>query len=126
MAEFSQMKMLELWYSGMWAETILEDIEDPKLRQRVIKRIAKERTKSAAEEIFPKLAYSGEMPVIKDQLPTIFHAEGHTPGEVHAAVLDTINQYRSTLPPSLQSLLDRYELRDAAVKVVGVGSVGTA
>src|SRR5215203_2161378 len=126
MAEFSQMKMLELWYSGMWAETILEDIEDPKLRQRVIKRIAKERTKSAAEEIFPKLAHSGEMPVIKDQLPTIFHAEGHTPGEVHAAVLDTINQYRSTLPSSLQSLLDRYELRDAAVKVVGVGSVGTA
>jgi len=31
----------------------------------------------------------------------------------------------ATLPPALQSLLGRYELRDAAVKVVGVGSVGT-
>ena len=28
-------------------------------------------------------------------------------------------------PPPTKSLLDRYELRDAAIKVVGVGSVGT-
>jgi hypothetical protein len=32
----------------------------------------------------------------------------------------------ATLPPSHQSLFDRYELRDAAIKVVGIGSVGTA
>ncbi len=126
MAEFSQMKTLELWYSGLWAETLLQSVNDPKLRQRLIKRIDKERAKSAAEEIFPKLAHSGETPIIKDQFPTIFHAEGHTPGEVHEAVLDAIDLYRTTLPHSLQSLLDRYELRDAAVKVVGVGSVGTA
>jgi hypothetical protein len=126
MAEFSQMKTLELWYSGLWAETLLQSVNDPKLRQRLVKRIDKERSKSAAEEIFPKLAHSGETPIIKDQLPTIFHAEGHTPGQVHEAVLDAIDLYRTTLPHSLQSLLDRYELRDAAVKVVGVGSVGTA
>ena len=29
-------------------------------------------------------------------------------------------------PVCLQSLLDRYELRDVAIKVVGVGSVGTS
>jgi len=40
--------------------------------------------------------------------------------------MDAIASYRATLPHSLQSLLDRYELRDAAIKVVGVGSVGTA
>src|SRR5215469_12777053 len=39
MAEFSQMKTLELWYAGLWAETILESIKDPALRQRVMKRI---------------------------------------------------------------------------------------
>jgi threonine dehydrogenase-like Zn-dependent dehydrogenase len=33
--------------------------------------------------------------------------------------------YRNTLSSSHQSLLDRYELRDVAIKVVGVGSVGT-
>jgi Hypothetical protein len=66
------------------------------------------------------------MPVIRDQLPTIFHAEGHSPGEIQKVLRDALAVYRDTLPPSSQSLLDRYELRDAAVKVVGIGSVGTA
>jgi uncharacterized protein (DUF2252 family) len=33
--------------------------------------------------------------------------------------------YKASLPTAYQSLLDRFELRDAAVKVVGIGSVGT-
>ena len=102
--------------------------QDPELRKRGIKRIQKERAKSVAEEIFPKLVeHKGEMPVIKDQLPTIFHAEGHLPGRGPARRSGTRSPaYRDTLPPAYQSLLDRYELRDAAIKVVGVGSVGTA
>jgi hypothetical protein len=127
MAEFSRMKTLELWYYALWAEDMISTIRDPGFRQRVVSRIEKERIKSAAEEIFPKLVeHKGEMPVIRDQLPTIFHAEGHTPGQVHKFVLDAFHGYRSTLPAALQSLFDRYEMRDAAIKVVGVGSVGTA
>ena len=125
MAEFSQMKTLELWYTALWAEDLLENI-DPDIRQRALKRIQKEQAKSAGEELFPKLVeHQGDMPVIKDQLPTIFHSEGHTPGQVHEVVLDALSGYRATLPTALQSLVDRYELRDAALKVVGVGSVGT-
>ena len=41
------------------------------------------------------------------------------------AVFDALALYRDTLPPSTQSLLDRFQLRDAAIKVVGIGSVGT-
>ena len=39
--------------------------------------------------------------------------------------MDALAAYRATLPSAYQALLDRYELRDAAIKVVGVGSVGT-
>ena len=39
---------------------------------------------------------------------------------------DALAVYRDTLPSSYQSLLNRYELRDAAIKVVGIGSVGTS
>ncbi len=127
MAEFSRMKTLELWYQAIWAKDLLEGLEDPGLRKRFMKRVAKEQAKSRGEEMFPKLVeHKGDVPVIKDQLPTIFHAEGHPPGEIQKAVLDALAGYRSTLPPSHRSLLDRYELRDAAIKVVGVGSVGTA
>jgi len=127
MAEFSRMKTLELWYHAVWAKYLFDDISDPVLRERFMKRIEKEQVKSAGEEIFPKLVeHKGEIPVIKDQLPTIFHAEGHLPGEIQKVVKDTLAGYRSSLPHALQTLLDRYELRDAAIKVVGVGSVGTA
>jgi hypothetical protein len=64
--------------------------------------------------------------VIKDQLPTIFHHPDHPPGEVQQAVRDVLAAYVATLPSAYQALASRFELRDAAIKVVGVGSVGTA
>ena len=126
MAEFSQMKTLELWYYTLEPEQLME-LCDIDLRKRMIKRIEQERAKSAGEEIFPKLVeHKGKIPVIKDQLPTIFHMEGHPPGEVQRSVLAAFAKYRDTLPTAYHSLLDRYEIRDAAIKVVGIGSVGTA
>jgi uncharacterized protein (DUF2252 family) len=127
MAEFSRMKTLELWYQALEADDLVEGIEDAELRTRARKRLRKERAKSVAEDIFPKLAeHKEEMPVIRDQLPTIFHVEGYPAGTIQKELLDAIARYRASLHPAHQSLLDRYELRDAAVKVVGVGSVGTA
>jgi Uncharacterized protein conserved in bacteria (DUF2252) len=126
MAEFSQMRTLELWYTAMGADELIANIKDPVLRQRTLKRLRKEKARSIADDLFPKLVeQDGEIPFIKDQLPTIFHAPGHSPGEIEGVVLDTFSGYRKTLPHSIQSLLDRYQLRDAAIKVVGVGSVGT-
>ena len=99
MAEFSQMKTLELWYSGACGRRTCWRTSPLTFAERVIKRIQKEQAKSAAEEIFPKLVeHKGEMPVIKDQLPTIFHAEGHPPGVVQKAVLDAL---AATDPPFL-------------------------
>jgi uncharacterized protein (DUF2252 family) len=126
MARYSELKTLDLWYESLGAED-LPGMEDPELRRRVLKRIRKERAKSRAEELFPKLVeHKGRLPVIRDQLPTIFHFPGQTPGTIERALRNAFAKYRATLPPSYQSLLDRYEIRDAAIKVVGVGSVGTA
>ena len=127
MAEFSEMKMLELWYLALDADEIAAGIKDPGLRARAIKRLQKERAKSIAEDIFPKLVEAkGEEPIIRDQLPTIFHAKGYPPGKVPRAVKDAFAGYRDTLATSYRSVLDRYDIRDAANKVVGIGSVGTS
>jgi hypothetical protein len=124
-AQFSEMKTLELWYYAVEPDELIE-MGDMNLRKQVMKRIEQERGKSAAEEIFPKLVeHKGEMSIIKDQLPTIFHAKGFPPGKIQQVVKDAFNEYRNTLAPSYQSLLNRYEIKDAAVKVVGIGSVGT-
>jgi uncharacterized protein (DUF2252 family) len=126
MAEFSQLKSLELWYRAISAEELMAGLP-PKFRKRIVKRIEKERAKSRGEEMFPKFVeHKGDTPVIKDQLPTIFHIKGHPPGEIHQVVHDMFAAYRATLPTAYQSLFDRYQLRDVAMKVVGVGSVGTA
>ncbi len=125
MAEFSQLKTLELWYRALGADELLGGLP-PKVRKRVMKRIEKEQAKSRGEEMFPKLAERrGNIDVIKDQLPTIFHHKDHPPGEVQQAVRDVLAAYAATLPAAYQTLAKRFELRDAAIKVVGVGSVGT-
>jgi uncharacterized protein (DUF2252 family) len=38
---------------------------------------------------------------------------------------DAFTRYRVSLPPARRVLLDRFQLKDIAIKVVGVGSVGT-
>jgi uncharacterized protein (DUF2252 family) len=125
MIEFSGLKTLELWYRTMTAEELMSDAPAG-LRKRIVRRIGKEQAKSRGEELFPKLAeHRGDVPVIKDQLPTIFHTEENPPGDVQKALRDAYSVYRGTLPLAYQQLLDRFEPRDAAVKVVGVGSVGT-
>ena len=86
----------------------------------------KEQAKSRGEEMFPKLVEQrGDVPVIRDELPTIFHTEELPPGQVTKYVLDALAGYRATLHSAYQAVFDRFAIRDAAVKVVGVGSVGT-
>ena len=63
----------------------------------------------------------GRPPRIADQPPLIYH-----PPEVTDAVArDFFDTYRASLPKDRLVLFDRYRFEDAAIKVVGVGSVGT-
>ncbi len=127
MAEFAEMKVLDLWYSAVEIEGLISTIKDAAVRRRVIKRLANARESSTSEGLFPKLAdTSSGSPVIKDTPPSIFHWKGHVAGDVHPDVHFAFKGYRESLAPAHRALLDRYEIKDAAVKVVGVGSVGTA
>ena len=126
MRRYSKMRSLELWYQSLRTEEILDELP-PKIRKRVIGRIRKEAVKSRGDEMFPKLVdRAGGKPIIKDLLPTIFHQKGFPPGKVDKVLADAFAMYRASLHSAYQALFDKYELRDAAIKVVGVGSVGMA
>jgi uncharacterized protein (DUF2252 family) len=126
MVEFSQMSALELWSFSLQADMLVANIKDAAFRNRAIRRLTKASASSVADDIFPKLADSvGNSHVIRDQLPIIFHMPGHTPGEIAEVVRSTFSRYRESLSPASRVLLDRYKIEDAAIKVVGVGSVGT-
>ena len=127
MAEFAEMKVLDLWYFAVEAEMLISSFKDAGIRHGAIKNLAKARESSTSEGLFPKLvADSGGSPVIKDRLPAIFHWKGYKAGEINSDVKYALARYRESLTPNHRMLLDRYEIKDAAVKVVGVGSVGTA
>jgi uncharacterized protein (DUF2252 family) len=127
MAELSEMRVLDLWYRAIDAEEAIAAFEDARIRKRAARRLAKARAKTVAEDVFPKLATgSGASAMFKASPPTIFHVEGHLPGDVDSTVTETFVRYLHSLPYSHGQLLDRFELKDAVIKVVGVGSVGTA
>ncbi len=126
MAEFSTMKQLDLWYYMLDSTSLLANLKDDDIRKRVIKRLEKARESHITQEVFPKLvAAEGDKFIIRDQLPTIFHWKGTSPGDIDIRVSAAFAAYRETLNPSYRIILDRFELKDYAIKVVGIGSVGT-
>jgi uncharacterized protein (DUF2252 family) len=128
MIEYGKMTVLDVWYSSLDAENLLPTIQDAETRRRVTKRLAREKERNALEHDFPELAHragSGDA-VIRDSPPTIFHPSGKSARDAfYAGVPESFAQYRESLLPSVRALLDRFQFKDMAIKVVGVGSVGT-
>jgi uncharacterized protein (DUF2252 family) len=126
MAEFSEMRSLDRWYFALEAEMLISTISDPAVRRRAIRRLAKERETSIAEDVFPKLVEgSGHAALIKEKRPTLFRLKGHRAGEIAPWIWEAFTRYRESLTPERRVMLDHYRLLDLAIKVVGVGSVGT-
>jgi uncharacterized protein (DUF2252 family) len=125
--EFAKMQALEVWYSSIDAEELLATIEDDTARQRLKKRIDKARDRNVMDEDFPKLVtFEGGEHRIRDNPPLIYHTqESDERFADQEKVSEAFERYRVTLADDKRVLLDRYELKDFAVKVVGVGSVGT-
>ena len=126
MAEYSTMHVLDIWYANMDVENLIPTIREADARKRAQKRLAKSRERSVLEHEFPELATTaGLAPAIKDKPPLIFHNREKGHEEQTASVQKAFARYRETMQEDRRLLLDRYKLMDFALKVVGVGSVGT-
>jgi uncharacterized protein (DUF2252 family) len=126
MAEYSDMSALEVWYESLDADEIIPTISNAAGRRRIEQRLAKARKQSVEEHEFPKLAeVVGKMTVIRDSPPLIYHLPGSRQADFSARISRAFSRYRETLLDARQTLLERYDIRDVAIKVVGVGSVGT-
>jgi uncharacterized protein (DUF2252 family) len=126
MREFSRMGVLDVWYFSIDAETMIETVEDETARARAKKRFAKARERNILDEDFPELVtFEGGTHHIRDNPPLIYHLQSEDAALIEARVRDAFERYRATLAEDKRLLLDRYEFKDLAAKVVGVGSVGT-
>jgi uncharacterized protein (DUF2252 family) len=121
---FAQMHPLDVWYARITAEDII-GLCPPLEQDRIRKRVAKVAAKDGSEADFPKLTdMVGGRLAIRDAPPLIFHPAVSKSPEFHGALDQAFGSYRETLSDDRRILLDRYRFVDAAIKVVGVGSVG--
>ena len=125
MVDYSRMRALEVWYETIGVEAVLAS-QEGEARTRIRQRVEKAQQRSTPEVIFPKLAeQSGDLPRIKDEPPLIFHPDPEEFQGLKTNAIEQLEQYRESLPNHVRVLFDRYRLADIAIKVVGIGSVGT-
>ncbi len=124
-AEFAGMTVLETWYARVTCEDLLRiAVNDPKYLKRLQKSVEK-ATQNTSEHVFQKITTTQHgKPTIVDQPPLLYHADP-SDSEMDRDLRPFLKHYRNSLPRERQVLIDRFEVVDSAVKVVGVGSVGT-
>ena len=126
MTDYASMRALDVWYDRIDLDRVLKVLPSGAEVERVRQRVEQARRKSLPESLFPKLVeHFGSSPRIKDAPPLIFHPTAEQAPGVRTGYVEALEGYRKSLPEHIRVLFDRFRLFDLAIKVVGVGSVGT-
>jgi len=121
MAEFASMRAIDVFYSHVDATAILG--AGGKHARPFLQQTLRSASHHDAIHELPKLTAvdaHGRRRIV-DRPPVITH-----PALTRLRIDDALAGYRETLEEDRRVLLDRYELVDQALKVVGIGSVGLA
>src|SRR5262249_1384296 len=124
--EFSQILPLNRWYASIDIQDLVDLIHNRVDKKRIQRRLAKETARNAVEHDFPKLAtVKAGKARITDNPPLIFHPKRYEQADFQKLISRGFSLYLQTLPDDRRALLNQFEVHDYAMKVVGVGSVGT-
>jgi uncharacterized protein (DUF2252 family) len=132
MAEFAQMKNLEVWYAHLDIEDTVKEFATqfkPKQVKRAEKTLAKARTRDSMSA-FSKLTHlvDGQARIVSEPpliVPIDDLVQGRERNEMFEELHERLRSYRASLQFDRRVLLEEFQLADFARKVVGVGSVGT-
>jgi uncharacterized protein (DUF2252 family) len=128
LACFSTMDTLDVWYGQFKAASMLaiaDSLEERRKEQAVIEKAKQQSSRSVMTRTTELV--NGKLR-IKDVPPLVYHIpleSAHESKQYDAMVRRFFADYRLTLPDDRRALFDRYELVDIAIRVVGIGSVGT-
>ena len=119
------MTVLEAWYATVDAAQVKEYFRKDKDISARLARKQKQARSQTSEAVLPKLTQvvNGRL-MIKDSPPVIYHFDEYAKNLVKGHV-KFIEEYKNSLQADRQRLFRHYRLQDSAIKVVGVGSVGT-
>jgi len=125
LTRLASVSTLDAWYWSVDTDVlsmVTSAAGDAVTRKRADKAIARAQAHDRLQAV-DKLTevFDGQRRIV-DQLPLV----GHVPGDDEMDRISALFAgYRESLSDDLRHLLDRFQLTDAARKVVGVGSVGT-
>ena len=129
MRRFADMDTLTTWYTQMNADKIIAGIHDPVLRADAEKTAARATSRDTAQAAAKLTVVQDGRRTIVPQPPLVVPFHDLPPGldirDLNQSVRMNWNTYRHSLHSDVIKLLSRYQLEDLALKVVGVGSVGT-
>jgi uncharacterized protein (DUF2252 family) len=121
MLESAQMTRLQSWYSRIDASEFLNQTNILELRRAKLPNAAPDDSHELVAEQYTEGKGLGTK--IADKPPKVFHPPPD--GEVIGDAREVFARYKRSLRDDLQLLFGAYELKDLAIKVVGLGSVGT-
>jgi uncharacterized protein (DUF2252 family) len=118
---FSRMPLIDVWYSRVEGETFSRILtrEERRHASKEIDKAHKRNHRQAISELTED--ETGRLR-FKDDPPVISHAHDLLSGQALDRILST---YRESLQEDRRHLFDGYQVVDYALKVVGIGSVGT-
>lgn len=123
MGEYARMRALEVWYSQLNAEILIEEAKTTTAKKYWERAEDKARLQTA-EHVFPRITKVVKgRPRIIDIPPLVYHPRQMI--KLGKRVREMFHRYRLTLPEERRVILDRYQIVDIARKVVGIGSIGT-
>ena len=123
LAEYAAWPELQVWYARIDAEGMVAKASKVKPLLPGADSNAHAAANMSAR-LLPKLTeVVGGRRRIKDEPPLLYHPLRERVFERH--IRAAIERYRRSLPDERRALVDRFEVVDVAMKVVGVGSVGT-
>jgi uncharacterized protein (DUF2252 family) len=133
MADYGEKGFLELWYEHTGMEQIGRIGRGEFDKHEVAKRLAeferRARSKNSLQALDKLTVRDGDRFRIRTDRPVLVPISelkpDRNPAKLEQIVRETFDDYVATLRDDRRGLLERYELVDVALRVVGVGSVGT-
>jgi uncharacterized protein (DUF2252 family) len=125
MAEFAEMRVLDTWYAQIDIVALKEHFRKNSDMSARLSKKQKQARSQTSESVIPKLtAVVNGRRKINDSPPVIYHRAGDS-REFEKNLAKLTEEYKKSLQLDRQQLIERYHYQDIALKVVGVGSVGT-
>ena len=121
MAAMTELSPFEVWHSRLDVEAIVAAVPDRQARTVAKQTMTKARQHTSLQALSKLTTVRDGRRVIVEDPPVVVRLSDEQLEQAQGFV----KAYLATLEADRRLLLDRYEFVDAALKVVGVGSVGT-